>query len=184
MNIRVPALFLTFASGLQAGTISLTFQPSAQVVVKGGSVSFNVIVSGLGLPPEVGSFDLTVIYDPGLLAPSGVIFGSSLGDPTLTALTGFNISSPLLEFAEVSLLPTAELDKLQMPSIVLATINFDAIASGTTSLSLVTGVVDDGGGNKIFTTIPEPGTALCGLALAISALSRKIPRGRDRRFGP
>ena len=90
---------------LLGGTVSVTIVPPSQSVAQGQPVTVDVDVSGLGNPPSVGAFDLTVSFDPALLLPTGVIFGSFLGDPTIpTALTDFTLSTSAIEFAEVSLL--------------------------------------------------------------------------------
>jgi hypothetical protein len=84
-----------------------------------------------------------------------------LGDPgAAEALTAFTLPSGVVEFAEVSLLASSDLDTLQgaqAGSFTLATLSFTALNSGTAFFSLSAGVVDDAFGNKL-TTIPEPGT--------------------------
>lgn len=164
----------------------LSISPSSAAVLSGSPLNVDVVISGLGLPPEVGSFDLGVSYDPTLLTPTGVTFGNFLGDPSVfQALTMSNLSfAPnIVEAAEVSLLSTAALDALQPASFTLFTIDFSAIGNGTANLQYPGGPIDDGNGVLLFGTktisaVPEPrslllvGSALCLLAILNSLLLR------------
>jgi hypothetical protein len=153
---------------LFAGPISLQLIPGSQQVTAGHAVSTEVDIGGLGLPPSVGAFDLSVSYDTSLLSFTSVNFGSLLGDVDMfEALTTSNLSHGVIEFAEVSLLTPAELDTLQVSNFSLATLTFQALNSGGAGFSFVTGVVDDAFGNKL-TEIPEPRTLfLVGSMLAV-----------------
>jgi hypothetical protein len=144
----------------------ITLQIAPQLVTAGQTVNENVVISGLGLPPEVGAFDLGVSYDPTLLRPTGITFGDFLGDPLqFEALTASNLSfAPnIVEGAEVSLLSNAQLDALQLPSFTLFTIDFLGIGNGAAAFQYAGGPVDDGNGSLIFGTksiVPEPNTLL------------------------
>lgn len=159
------ALFL--AAGLVPGSllvaapVTLGFNPVSQLVFEGHDVNFDVVVSGLaaGGPPSVGSFDLTILYDPARLFPPMVTFGNFLGDPDTEALTAAVQSEGSIELAEVSLLTPAQLDALQPGSFSLATLSFIAASSGEVSLSFRAGIVDDAFGRKLV-VIPEPATLL------------------------
>jgi len=102
-------------------------------------ISIGVDIAGLGNPPSVGAFDLTVLYDSALVSFGGVTFGPLLGDTSMEALTSSNASPGVVEFAEVSLLAPAQLDGLQSPGFTLATLSFEGLGSGTASFSLAGG---------------------------------------------
>jgi hypothetical protein len=160
--------------GALADTVDpLTVQIAPQVVTAGQTVNENVVISGLGLPPEVGAFDMFIGFDSFLLTPTNVGFGPFLGDPTLfEALTAFSLNASSVEAAEVSLLPTPDLDALQSNSFTLATISFDAPTSGTAEFSYLGGPIDDGNGVLIFGTkqvVPEP-QSIVFLATCLVAL--------------
>jgi hypothetical protein len=142
--------------------ISLELVPSSATVMAGDSLSVGVVISGLGGPPSVGAFDLTVSSDPAILSPTGVTFGLFLGNPgLLEALTDFRFLAGLMEFAEVSLLLPSDLDDLQPASFTLATLSFTALASGTTMLAFSEITVDDAFGNLLLgKKVPEPASLL------------------------
>jgi hypothetical protein len=151
----------------------ITLQIAPQFVTEGQTVNEGVVISGLGLPPEVGAFDIFIGFDPSLLTPTNVEFGPLLGDPSLfEALTAFSLNVSNVEAAEVSLLPTSDLDALQSSSFTLATISFVALANGTADFSYLGGPIDDGNGVLIFGTkvVPEP-PSIVSLATCLVALA-------------
>ena len=164
--------------------ISLDLVPSSPTVFQGHSVDVAVVISGLvaGGPPSVGAFDLTVSFDPAILSPTSVTFGRFLGNPDLLeALAGFNFLAGFVEFAEVSLLSSAELDTLQPASFTLATLSFTALESATTTLAFSQITVDDAFGNLLLgTKVSEP-TSLLLIASGLVCLGLMAARKRCRR---
>ena len=158
--------FLILCKVLFASTVTVSLSPQATAVSPGQMLSTEAGVAGLGNPPSVGSFDLTVAYNASLLSFKGVTFGLMLGDPGLSeALTVFDASPGSVEFAEVSLLSDTSLDALQSSSFALATLSFQGLETGVASFSFSTGVVDDAFGNKLV-EVREPEIAsLIGLIL-------------------
>jgi hypothetical protein len=158
------AAFCTQAA--QGASISVT--PASQTVNQGDPVSVDITVGGLGngVAPALGAFDLIINFNPAVVAlgPAGVSFSSRLGDPTNSGQTEVlptNLIFPgELEIDETSLLTAAQLFALQSSAtgdFVVATINFDTIASGTSTLSvtLPAGGLSDENGNDLtpsFTT--------------------------------
>ena len=162
--------WLLWASPVVAATIALT--PDVVTVTPGETIDVAAIISGLGngVPPSVGAFDLDVSFNPSLLTPTDVTFGPFLGNESLLeAITGFSFATPgIVEFAEVSLLPTTDLDALQPDSFQLATLSFVGVGHGTTALLFSRIRVDDAFGDKIPTSaaVPEPASfALVGIGL-------------------
>jgi len=176
----------------------LSFSPSSQTASGGQTVTVDIVISGLsaGAPPSVGAFDLDVSFDPAILLPIDVTFGSFLGTPGIDALTDFLLSPGVVDLAEVSLLAPINLDA-HPASFSLATLSFVAVGVGTSPLAFSQIVVDDAFGDKIPTTgvdgsitgIPEPASALLsGAGLLLIALARcwlrsirRSARSGDRR---
>lgn len=162
---------LTWASFASAAPVLVDLSPSSLTVMPGDLVTVDLVISGLDRPPSAGAFDLDVAFDPSLLAPTAVAFGLVLGDPAAgEALTDFQFQPGIVNMAEVSLLAPVELDALQPESFTLASMSFTAVATGTTSLFYLRGIVDDAFGEKLV-EIPEPAT----LILVGSALIRWAP---------
>lgn len=134
-----------------ASSISIDLSPTSVSPTVGGTFSVNVVVLGLvpqGSPrSEVGAFDLDLTFNSGAISLASVAFGVLLGNPTSgEALTDVVPGSGIVNFAEVSLLPSATLDALQPDTFTLATLSFRATTPATSILSLSRAVVGDGSG--------------------------------------
>ena len=91
--ISIAIVALLSVQPVHALILSLT--PSSATVTAGNAIDVNVFIAGLGNPPSVGAFDLTVGFNPAILAPTAVTFGLSLGDPgRFEALTDFDFGTP------------------------------------------------------------------------------------------
>jgi len=67
-----------------------------------------------------------------VVAATGVNFGAALGVLGLEVLTNFDLATPgLVDFAALSLLSDADLAALQGDAVTLATLQFSALALGT-----------------------------------------------------
>lgn len=146
-----------------AGNYSVLACPAISLIVSTTTVAPQDIVevgigiSGLGdhAPPSVGAFDFDLVFDETLLQPQNVTFYDYLGDPDPLAgeaLAEYNFMQGIVDIAEVSLLPSVDLDFLQPPSFWFATVSFVAVDFGSVSLYLSQIRVDDAFGDKI----PEP----------------------------
>ncbi len=126
--------------GIQsAHAISLDFVPANQTVVVGNSVTVDVVISGLVAANEiVSAFDLDVTYDSTILTATNVIFGSSLGIfDFFEVFESFELStSGVVDFAALSALDDTDLS-VQGDSVTLATLSFDALSDGMSSLNFV-----------------------------------------------
>ena len=130
---------------LSAFAATIGFEPASQIVPVGESVSVDLVISGLGdgTSPSLGGFDLFIEYDPTILALSDVSFG----DPTLGDQLDVSGWGSLYEhssyFSNVEYLFGLsynlpwDLNDLQKPSFVLATLTFDTLSVGTSSLEIV-----------------------------------------------
>ena len=169
---------------ISSHAILLDFVPANQTVVVGNPLTVDVVISGLDAANEiVSAFDLDVTYDSSILSATNVTFGLDLGDPSIfEALTDFTLLSPgVVDFAELSLLSDTDLASLQGDSVTLATLAFDAVEIGQSTLNFggappindVKGRNNEilpltvGTGNVAVAPIPEPSTMfLFGSGLA------------------
>ncbi len=157
--ILMASLVMSILISLPALAITIDFQPASQDVTIGDPVIVDLIISELGdgVAPSLGAFDIDILFDPTILGVDttdsdfdGVI-DSVVIDPdtntfggTQLDIWGFganwlsaSISSPgVLNIYDVSLDSTTDLNTYQAPSFTLATITFDALAVGTSTLSI------------------------------------------------
>ncbi len=132
-----------------AGAVSVTFNPVSQTVEQDETVLVDVVVSDLvaGSAPSVSSFDFEVAYDPSVLTATGVTFGGALGDGFLTSFQGVDLTGAgLVDFAELSFLSDFS---SQLDSFTLATLAFDAVASGTSAFSFTQSLLGDAFGGDL-----------------------------------
>jgi hypothetical protein len=126
-------------------SFDVTPQPAPDADVE---IAVRIEGLGAGVAPSVGGFDLDIIFDPALLAPTAVAFGDPvLGDQLdFSGFGSFTVATPFpggLNLFGVSLDPAALLDAMQAPAFTLATITFSARATGTSALDIVVnGLVD------------------------------------------
>lgn len=158
-------------------------------VALGGVVNQEIHISGLGggISPSVGSFDIDVNYDADILRFDSVTFGNQLDllgfgsfqdQFSNTTGTAPNLLG-VIDLLEISFDTIADLDALQTPSFTLATLAFEALQLGMSTLD-ISGVVSDAAGSvlpvsfpsgrvTVTSTVPEPGTGLL-LVLGVIAL--------------
>lgn len=122
---------------------SLRIVPTAQSAQVGQSVGVDVVIDDLG-GDTIGAFDLDVNFDPTIVSPTNIIFGTFLGDMNLLeALTSFGFLPGIVDVAEVSLLSPLELEALQPASFTLATVLFTTVGVGTSPLRFPQVILDD-----------------------------------------
>ena len=136
-----------------------------------------------GADTAIAAFDLSVSYDPTLVVPTGVTFGTLLGDVSTQAFTDAVLSTPgVVSFAEVSLLTGPELDLLQPSGLVLARLSFMAVATGIASFGYTGELrLDNAYGVKL--AVDEPGTQvllLAGLVAGAAGAWRRRQASRAR----
>lgn len=172
----------------RADTFLFTVTPSAPIVQSGHILDVSISVSGL-VTQALGSYDVTLAFDPSLLA----YVSTNYGDPVLgdqLALNQPSITLPPIagpgnvEIAEVSTDTPSDLDTLQLSSFIIAVLHLKAVGQGISPLNLTVHAAGDSIGTPVATsvlnssveTIPEPGVFLLvsfGLA-GIFALKRRL----------
>jgi hypothetical protein len=191
-KVLASLLFLSSLPLPAAVLISVT--PQSQIVPTGTTAQVQLRISGLGLdvPPSLGAFDLNIAFNPALISFTSLSFGDpGLGDQLdlsgTGSISGFDVVGGLLEFFEISLDPAAVLDSQQANTFVLATLRFQAIAPGSTSLAPTLNSSSDSQGLSLDTVLqngsinvvlaPEPGRiglfSLAGATMALLASRRK-----------
>ena len=181
--------------------ITIGFEPASQIVPVGEPVSVDLVISGLGdhSEPSLGAFDLDIHFDPTILAFDDATFGDpDLGDQVdmsgdaalFDSLIGpglylgaFVISPGVLDIFEVSVDSASDLNSNQAGSFTLATLTFDTLAVGTSSLDITIDSLGDAYGNPLsadvqsgsIAPVPEPASfILFGFGLGgIGILRRK-----------
>jgi len=191
------ALFLAVVLGfvvffsLSVLAITIGFEPVSQEVVVGDPASVNLVISGLGdySEPSLGTFDLNVTYNTAILDFTGYTLGLYLGDISLweaVDLSWGETTPGTINLAELSLLSVSELDSLQPDSFTLATLTFNTLAVGTSSLDISITALGDAYGGSLsldvqsgnISPVPEPATfILIGFGLGGIGILRRKRRG-------
>ena len=119
----------------------LSIVPSGTEFQTGTSFDVEFRISNLINPeqPSLGSYDLDVNFDAGVLSYSSITWGTQLdlfGFGSLQAIDTAQVASGLLNIYEVSYDDVADLDSLQLNDFTLFTLTFAAINPGVSALTL------------------------------------------------
>jgi hypothetical protein len=210
MNRKCKALTVAGALLLSVwvNAISIELSPSSSSVTLGTPVDLELRISGLGngIAPSLGTFDITLEFNPLILGFSSFAFGDpGLGDqldlPGLGSVTGLDSgTSGQLNVFEVSLDLSSGLDSLQAPQFALGTVSFNTVGIGTSGLQFTSAVFGDALGNPLLvqlgrgsievfrSTTAVPDTSSSALLLALGLVGsmagpRVTGRGRFGRSG-
>jgi len=196
--LQAAVIAATLLAPVARADINFSLNPTTQTVNVGGTFSYDLLVSGLTSGVSaLGGYDITIGYAPAIVAPSLIAYTNRLGNPPFEAMQMNSFFAGTLEIVEVSLLSPAALLSRQTfagSSFSLATLTFDALAAGTSSLTLAvaaSGTVDQDGyllnatttdGQAIVTQsvsgVPEPSAIwlLVTAAGGVLALRRRKAR--------
>ncbi len=147
------SLFLAAATFCRADAI-LSISPTSQSVTLGSQVSVNVVISGLGNGTTLGAYDIYVGFDPAVLGYDNTTFGNQLD---IFGLGDFQFTTPeagTVDIFELSLDSSSDLEALQQPGFVLATLTFDTLSKGASSpLTLTVNALSDADGKSINSSV-------------------------------
>jgi hypothetical protein len=182
-------LFLAICT--QSHAVVLSVDPISQSVGLGSQVSFNINVAGLGNGIAMGTYDINLGFNPGLLAYSGIAFGTQIDLFGLGDVRTVTPDNGTVGVFELSLESVSDLNAFQAPAFRLATLSFQTLALGTNSpITLSVNALGDAFGNSITTSlqnssvsvmaVPEPeewvlmllGTWLVGFQIKRKKISR------------
>lgn len=159
---------LTLCTAPAATAITIEFTPPSQSVSVGSTTTVDLVISGLvdNAAPSLGAFDLDVGFDPSILNFSGAALGNQLDLFGLGTINGVISGIGTVNLFELSLESVADLDTLQAGSFLLATLSFDALASGSSALSLSINALGDSLGDRLEAEVIE-GTIRVGSVGAV-----------------
>jgi hypothetical protein len=143
----------------------ISFSPAYQVIGLPGSASVDLVISNLGANEAVGSFDVDVTFNPGIVGFTGYTLGSGLGSILAgdqLELSLGNAVGGVIDIASLSFLDPSALGPLQGGSFVLATLAFDAVAFGVSPLTLTQSIFADQDGIQLQTQAPVNGAIQVG----------------------
>lgn len=134
--------FFILMGASPARAVMIDFVSNNITVEFGSSFNVDVVVSGLheNDPAQiVSAYDLYISYDPSIIDAAAVLFGSNLngGDPAKSDQGYSNSATGELNIWELSHLGDLSLDAMQPDTFTLATISFDTVAEGTSSLEFI-----------------------------------------------
>jgi hypothetical protein len=171
----VVSLILALSIPTASQAITIGFEPVTQDVILGDPAVVNLFISDLGdiTAPSLSTFDLDISFDPTILDFSTATFGDPiLGDQLdiwgLGSVTTVTPGVGTLNLSELSFDSVDDLNNLQAGSFVLASLTFDTLALGTSSLNITSYTLGDAYGNPLtadiqsgnVNAVPEPATLL------------------------
>lgn len=174
--IALAALLLFITTTSHAITIG--FDPVSQDVPVGDTVAVELFILDLEnySPDSLSTFDLDISFDSAILAFHSVVFGDPvLGDQLdlwgLGSWTEVTHGVGTVNLYELSFDSADDLNTFQVGSFTLATLTFDTLAVGTSSLDITLGAwgLGDANGNALtvdqiqsgsISPVPEPATML------------------------
>lgn len=186
-SLSLSLFTLLYVNSVHAFTLKLT--PATQDVLLSNQVDVELSISDLGnsSAPSLGAYDLDILFDDSLLSFDSASFGDPVKGNQLDLFGfGFNPAgaSPMngkINLFEISFDFPSVLDSFQSDNFTLATLRFNTLQTGSSSLSIAPIHFGDSLGNSITHTslqnttvnitsqsepVPEP-SQLLGAALAI-----------------
>lgn len=189
--------FFVLCNATLANATTIEFRPQTVVAGPGETIALDIYATELD-GEIVSAYDFDITYDSLILSAIGVTFATALGDAFFfEVLEAVDVSVPgLVDLAQLSLLPDDLLFAIQGGSeVLLATVLFDTLAAGTSSLDFVFDAFNDvkgfdaailpvtGTAGRVIVEVPvtisePPSWALLLIGLGCLAARRRI---RDRK---
>lgn len=114
---------------------SLSFKPVNTTVDVADTFDVEILLEGLAEDTDLGVFELTILFDPAILAFHSYSLGTGLGALDQDALDDTNLDE--IAQGSIALVETSLLWDLssQANDLLLATVRFSALSAGTSALS-------------------------------------------------
>lgn len=190
LRVVVAGLLIAVSGGRGAEAVAVNVVPPVQDVGLGDPTTVAIEISGLGnlTAPSLGSFDIDVNFDSGILLFASVTFGDQLDLGVLGSIISATAGTGVVSIFEVSLEDPQDLEDFQAGAFTLVTLTFATIGIGTSPLSLSVNSLGDASGSPMQASIgsgsvtvnaavPSPG----GAVLLISGLVVSAVAMRGRR---
>lgn len=198
---KVLALLVTLglALSLNANAINIELTTDKNALTLGDTLAIDVRISGLnnGSSPSLGAYDLDFNYDANLFAIHSIMWGDATQGNQLDlmnygSLQDSNSGNGWLNLFELSFDSAEDLNLLQAGEFILFSVLLNAIADGSSMLSLTANALSDAYGNELFiapinnlslvvnsVSVPEPSSMLLLLGMiAFIALRNKLAQSK------
>ena len=198
---KVLALLVTLglALSLNANAINIELTTDKNALTLGDTLAIDVRISGLnhGSSPSLGAYDLDFNYDPNLFAIHSIMWGDAIQGNQLDLMNygsfqDSNSGNGWLNLFELSFDSAEDLNLLQAGEFILFTVLLNAIADGSSILSLTANSLSDAYGEELFiapinnlsvvvnsVSVPEPSSVLLLLGMiAFIALRNKLAQSQ------
>ncbi|MBK8018784.1 MAG: PEP-CTERM sorting domain-containing protein [Betaproteobacteria bacterium] len=165
-------LFAMVLLATDANAVQLTLAGPAASNTVGAQVAVSVELSGLTAaePPGLGSFDIDIGFDPGILSFQSAGFSTGLDAFGLGDVQSVTPGPGVVNLFELSLDSPSDLIAHQTNAFRLATLMFVALAPGSSPLTITINALADAAGldlpatalgtNVSISAVPEPASGL------------------------
>ena len=189
MNIKFLAtgILLSGMLNIAHATPVISLDPVTQSVGLGDQVGVNLDISGLSDGLALGTYDITLSFNAGVVGYSGIQFGSGLDLFGFGDIQSVTPGAGNVEVFELSLDTANALLVFQQHQFTLARLTFDTLSKGFSAFTLSINAVGDAYGNSISTTLQNSGVTVVpepsALLLLLSGLSGALFMGRRKPDG-
>ena len=142
-----------FSAASQAATVSL--DPTTTTVGVGSAFQVNLDISGVNnaTTPAVGAYDVTLSFDPALVAFQNASFGTQLDPSGQGDIQSVTPGASNVEVYEIALDSAQQLTASQSNSFTLASFSLYSLAAGTSALNLTLNGLSDVNGSPIAASV-------------------------------
>jgi hypothetical protein len=152
--LALAVLTITLGGPRQTRADSVAISASSATVTLGNTASVTLDISGLGNGTALGTFDISVGFNSGILGFASTTYGDpNLGDQLdLESFGTITTTTPgvgTVEVFELSFDSPSVLTSSQASSFILATLKFDTLGAGQSPLSISVNALGDASGNPL-----------------------------------